>query len=111
MSNPNLLDLMGDQGQQPREVAADKPAVRPPKTEHVELDLVLHYDNEVRATVLVSESGDESKAVWLPKSEIAIAETGRRAPAITTQGKPVENGLPVIACNIPEWLAKDRGLI
>lgn len=113
MSDPNLLDLMGDKGQAPREIAADKQPSAPAqnKTEHVELDLVLHYDNDVRAAMLVSIDGDESHAVWLPKSEIAFVLAGRNASATTTQGKPVDGGLPVVSINMPEWLAKDRGLI
>lgn len=107
MSNPTLLDLMGDTGQKPKDIASDKPSV----TESCELELVLHYDNDVKGSIQVSVDGDTSKAFWLPKSEIEFREVGRNAPATTTAGNPVPGGLPVVICNLPEWLAKDRGLI
>jgi hypothetical protein len=65
----------------------------------------------VKGTILVSETGHEAKAVWLPKSQIEFQRTGKSAPAFTTQGKPIQGGLPLLAVNCPEWLAKDRGFI
>ena len=106
----SLLDLMGDTGQKPQAVAADKPDT-PVKTEHVELDLVLHYENEVKGEVLVSKDGHESKAVWLAKSHIEMTATMCAVPAWSTQGKPLQNGLPLYAVNCPQWLAKEKGLI
>lgn len=108
-NNPSLLDLMGDTGQKPKEIAADNPSPR--ITESCDLELILHYDNEVKAAIQVSETGDVSKAVWLPKSEIEFRLAGRNAPATTTAGNPVPGGLPVIIANVPEWLAKEKGLI
>jgi hypothetical protein len=115
-SQPSLLDLMGDTGQKPKPIASDPPDMPTPstdigKTEHCELELVLHYDNEVKGDILVSADGDTNKAVWLPKSQVQFTHAGRNAPATTTAGNPVAGGLPVIIANLPEWLAKDRGLI
>jgi hypothetical protein len=106
----DLLDLMGDTGRAPQ-LPSDDAAPAERKTESCEVEVVLHYDNEARAAILVSEDGDEAKAVWLPKSQIEFTLTGRNTPAKTTQGKPLANGLPVVAVNLPEWLAKERGLI
>lgn len=106
----SLLDLMGDTGQKPQDVAADK-SDAPVKTEHIELDLVLHYDNEARGELLVSLDGREAAAVWLKKSDIQFKDTQRTAPAWTTQGKALTKELPVISVNIPEQLAKEKGLI
>lgn len=122
MSLPGQLSLFGvaDLDQKPVPIAGDDPAPSMPlpssptdagKTEHCELELVLHYDNEVREAIQVSIDGDTNKAVWLPKSQVQFTHAGRKAPATTTAGNPVPNGLPVIICNVPEWLAKDRGLI
>lgn len=112
----DLLDLMGDTGQPPKGIGADVlPATEPTsppntlKSEHVELDMVLHYDNEVKGTILVSKSGAESEAVWL--KDVEFVRTGKSAPATTTAGKPVQGGLPIVAVNVPEWLARDKGLL
>jgi hypothetical protein len=93
----NLLDLMGDQGRMPKSEAAPEtaPATSPAlKTEHVELDLVLHYDNEARGEIFVSVDGNEAKAVWLTKSQIQFTRSGKTVAATTTQGKPLADGLP-----------------
>lgn len=113
MSTPGLLELMGDTGQAPKPIAADAAPVdaAPAKTEHVELDLILHCENEVRKELLVSIDGAEATAVWLRAAHVQFKHTGRRAPATTVHGKPLADGLPVIAVNLPEWLAREKGLL
>lgn len=98
----DLVDMMGGgKGSAPQEPSEAK-------TEHVELELVLHYDNEARSEILVSLDGEESKAVWLKKEQIQFQPTGKDVAAKTTKGKPVQ--LPEIIANVPEWLATDKGL-
>jgi hypothetical protein len=100
----DLVDIMGGgRGSGPRARDRDR------DNESHEFELVLHYDNEARGAILVSETGEEAKAVWLPKSEIQYELTGREADAKTTRGKPLK--LPTVKVEVPEWLAKDRGLI
>ncbi len=60
------------------------------------VDLTMQKHAETAKAVLVSDTGDEKDAVWLPLSQVEI-EPG---------GKP---GVVVVTC--PEWLAKDKGLI
>jgi hypothetical protein len=110
MSDFPLLDLMGDVGQAPKPISVDA-APRQNMTEYCELELVRHYTNDARGEVFVSTDGDEAKAVWLRLDAIQCVETGRVAPATTTQGKRLANGLPVVAVNLPEWLARQQGLI
>lgn len=119
MGDLSLLDLMGDTGQAPKPIAGDaasEPSPEPqapdtPKTEHCELELVLHYDNEIKGAIHVSRNGNLSAAVWLQKSQIQFTPVGRNAPATTNAGNPVVDGMAVIIVNIPEWLAKEKGLI
>lgn len=75
----------------------------------IELDMVLHYDNPVRDAILASETGEESSAVWLARSQIQMNQSGKKVPAIKKDGQ--HTILPVIAVSMPEWLAKDKGLI
>lgn len=107
--NRDLVDMMGGGHGRAPEHSDDDPL--PGKTEHCEFELVLHYDNEARGAILVSETGEEAKAVWLSKSEIQFTPTGKTAPAKTTQGKLLAVQRPVVTVSVPEWLAKDRGLI
>jgi hypothetical protein len=94
----------------PVEIAADVP-IAPAVTEHCELELLLHYDNEVKGEISVSVSGNVQNAVWLLKAQIQYTPAGRNAPALTTAGNPVPGGMPVILVNLPVWLAKEKGLM
>jgi len=60
------------------------------------IDLTLHLHHETPMAILVSETGDEKKAVWLPKSQCDI------------EGK---RGSDSIIVTLPEWLALREGLI
>lgn len=73
----------------------------------IDLEMVLHYDTG--KAVQVSDTGEESRAVWLPKSQIEIDSTGKNIPAIKKDGQ--HSVLPIVSIRLPEWLAKDKGLI
>jgi len=68
-----------------------KRAVR--KSPELEFTVFLHRETERAA--LVSESGREERAFWLPKSRISITPK-------------TEN---IVEISVPEWLAKNKGLI
>jgi hypothetical protein len=51
---------------------------------------------ETAKAILFSDTADEKDAVWLPKSQIEIAD-GAEPRFVTV--------------TLPEWLAKDKGLI
>lgn len=53
---------------------------------------------ETTAAIHVHQ-GEPSRAVWLPRSQISVTETGQRA-----------NGCAIIDITLPIWLAKDKGL-
>jgi hypothetical protein len=61
------------------------------------VELNLHYHMENDRAYCVSENGDLDCRVWLPKSECGEVEIRERKKSIVIE--------------VPEWLAKDRGLI
>jgi hypothetical protein len=61
----------------------------------MEITLEIHHETE--RAYLVSETGNEDDAVWIPKSQIEISD-------------PVEVG-EAVEITMPEWLAKERGFI
>lgn len=60
------------------------------------VDLTLHPHAETEKALLVSENGDKSKAVWLPKTQIEFEGNSRTG---------------YVEVTLPEWLAQDKGLI
>ena len=80
------------------------------KVERVKLhdfEMVLHYDTG--RAILVSDTGEEVRAVWLPKSKIEFHPGSKQVSAVKKDGQRVT--LSVITVTIPEWLAKEKGLI
>lgn len=59
------------------------------------VDLTMHLHHKTEKAILVSDDGDEKRAVWLPLSQIEVE---------TLKGNAVE-----VTC--PVWLAKNKGLI
>lgn len=70
----------------------------------VDLDLIHFRDAERPKAVLVS-LGDRTAAVWLPKSQIQIVTTG---PVDYKRRGFVSQPVKV---TLPEWLAKEKGLV
>lgn len=60
------------------------------------LDLEMVWHGETHLAVCVSDDGERDSAVWLPKSQIEVSEGSN--PKLRT-------------ITIPEWLAKDKGLV
>lgn len=65
-------------------------------------DLTLHLHHETspgdpdRGAYLVSDDGDDAKAVWLPKSQCERGDA---------------KGQRIYEFTVPEWLAQKNGLI
>jgi hypothetical protein len=78
--------------------------------EPVELLVAVHFDPPQGKAVLVSDTGDASRAKWLPRRLLnSFHLTGK-----STNGKDRAGGritLPTAHVTIPEWLAKREGLI
>lgn len=62
-------------------------------------DLLVHQHVETKLAILVSDDGDEKRAVWLPKSQIEIAP----APGTGTSKN-------IVLITAPQWLLEDEGL-
>jgi len=60
------------------------------------VDVSMHIHVETSKAILASDDGDKEKAVWLPKSQVEIDRPTKASDAIIT---------------MPEWLAKEKGLI
>lgn len=64
------------------------------KSDLTEVTVARHAETE--KALLVSDTGNEDDAVWLPKSQIEIENIGEANSVVVT---------------LPEWLAHDKGLI
>ena len=58
----------------------------------------MHLHVETENAILVSHDGDKDKAVWLPKSQVEFATS-------------VRGFSQVVIVTLPEWLAKEKGLV
>lgn len=74
------------------------------KSDLTDLTLALHH--ETSAAILVSETGDERRVKWLPKSKVEIEPNGQFVQAQIGARK-----YPVVTVTLPEWLAIDKGLV
>lgn len=59
------------------------------------VDLKMRKHAETEAAVLVSDDGEESNAIWLPKSQIEIEQE--------------KDGFYLVT--LPAWLAVEKGLV
>ena len=73
------------------------------KSDLTDLTLALHH--ETALAVLVSETGDEKKAKWLPKSKVEVEKTGK-----VVQGTVGARKFAVVIVTLPEWLAVEKEL-
>ena len=73
------------------------------------VDLMLAQHHRTKLAVLVSELGEEAKAVWLPLSMVEIEETRRTAAGTLRSGQRVN--LPLVIATMPERLAIEKGLV
>lgn len=75
----------------------------------IDLTLCLHAESKrgqkEQGAIRVSSDADDAKAQWLPKSQCEFATTGKRQRS--KQGIGVE----VVTVTLPEWLAREKGLI
>lgn len=73
----------------------------------VDLTVALHHETE--RAVLVSLTGDEAGAVWLPKVACEIERKNSYLPGRRRNGRPVTLACAVLT--LPEWKAKEAGLV
>lgn len=73
----------------------------------VDLNMALHHETDRAA--LVSDGGDEAKAVWLPKAAVEVVHTGKFTKGTKRNGQITNLEMVTVTC--PSWLAAERGLI
>lgn len=73
----------------------------PARSDLVDLNLVLHLDSQKKQAIAVSHSPDTpfERWVWLPRSKIEYESTGQVRRTRT------------VRVTLPEYLAKEKGLI
>lgn len=71
-------------------------------------DLRLARHHQTDAAVLVSSGGNLTRPVWLPKSKVEIEETGE---FMHVWNDEYRKSAAVVVVTLPEWLAKQKGLI
>lgn len=69
--------------------------------------LIEHYDTG--KAIKVSEDGVDARAFWLPHSKIDIRRTTKQSQLTLPDGQ--KKNAAVIEVTIPNWLAKEKGLI
>jgi hypothetical protein len=77
------------------------------KSDLVDLMLTKHHQTE--KDVLVSYTGEEAKAVWLPLSRVEIEEARNTAKGKLEGGQTVT--LEIIVVTMSERLAMEKGLV
>ena len=76
----------------------------------IELAVAVHLDREGAKSILVSDTGEHKDAKWIPRSLIASFHlTGKTTRGTDRNGQVTT--LPMAHLEIPEWKAKQEGLI
>jgi hypothetical protein len=65
------------------------------KSDLVELEMVIHQDNDRHRAIFASTTGDIDDAVWLPRDLIEVEMTGPSRANIV----------------MPQWLSENRRLV
>lgn len=73
------------------------------------VDLMLCRHHATDRAILVSLTGEEVRAVWLPTSQIAMAPAGRSARGRRRTGQVVN--LDLVAVTLPRRMAEEKGLL
>ena len=75
----------------------------------VDLTMCMHAESKRgqkdQGAIRVSSDGDDAKAQWLPKSQCEFSLTGRR------QRSKQGSGVEIVIVTLPEWLAREKGLL
>ena len=79
-------------------------------SEPIEITVAVHFDPPRGQAILVSDTGEAKDAKWIPRSLIASFHlTGKTTRGIDNRGQVVV--LPMASLELPEWKAKQEGLI
>lgn len=70
---------------------------------------MMFFHHDTTHANLVSETGEERHAVWIPKSKAVLRRTGKSGQGYKANGQAVT--LPMVSVSMPEWLAREKGLV
>ncbi len=73
------------------------------------IDLPLAEHHRTAKAILVSDTGEESKAVWLPLSLVELFDMKKTATRTNKAGQKVV--LPLVTVTLRERLAIEKGLV
>jgi len=83
------------------------------RSDLVDLAMVLHHETSPgqadRGAVLVSSDGEESAAIWIPKSQCQVEAKGEMCAGHRKNGQAAR--FPVVTLTMPQWQAENRGLV
>ncbi|QSY98617.1 hypothetical protein J2J97_32450 (plasmid) [Rhizobium bangladeshense] len=78
--------------------------------ELVDITVVQHHSTG--SAILVSETGNRDKAVWLPGSAVEVSDTGKKQrETITGPSRYSPRMCPIVEVTLPVRLAEDKGLV
>jgi hypothetical protein len=79
----------------------------------VDLELVFHTEtfpgDKNKGAACVSDNGDDRRGKWIPKKFAEIERSGRFVPGTNQRGQGVQ--LEAVKLTIPQWLAREKGLL
>lgn len=70
---------------------------------------LMFFHHDTTSANLVSETGEERHAVWVPKSKASVTRTGKSGQGHKANGQALI--LPMVKVSMPEWLAREKGLV
>jgi hypothetical protein len=73
------------------------------------IDLTVALHRKTAKAARVSDTGEDSRGVWLPLSLIEIEDTGKKTKAVDGNGWIAE--VPLVTVTLPERLAVEKGLV
>lgn len=72
------------------------------KSDLIDLTMALHHETD--KAILISETGDEKRARWIPKSQCEVERTARYCAMGSRK-------YPIVIVTMPEWQAINKGLV
>jgi hypothetical protein len=79
----------------------------------IDVVVALHAETQPlsseRGAVLVSATGEEAIAIWIPKASCQFEHTGKTVGGKLKSGRPQQ--FSVVTLTLPQWVARNKGLI
>lgn len=76
----------------------------------VDCVVAVHVDRKGAKAIRISEDGDDAHGQWVPNSQISMKHYNLQFTR-GKDGRGAHVSLPIAIIRIPEWLAKEKGLV